>query len=167
VEAAIRSHPEVRAAAVLAGGDEDKRLRAFYEVAEGRVLAAGDLRAYLLERLPRFMLPAQLEPLDELPLTSNGKVDVRGLAGRASPSMATDNGYVAPRTPVEHELAAMWSELLDVERVGIRDDFFELGGHSLVATQLLSRVRTTFDAEVSMRSFFDAPTVEDLARLLG
>jgi aspartate racemase len=166
IEAAMRAHPEVRAAAVVSVGTEPKHLEAFYEGIDPGVPAVDDLRAHLLQRLPRYMVPTRLEPVDALPLTSNGKVDIDRLARRSSRDRGVQDGYVAPRTPVEQELAAMWSELLDVERVGVHDNFFDLGGHSLVATRLLSRVRATFEAEVTMRSFFDAPTVEDLARQL-
>jgi acyl-CoA synthetase (AMP-forming)/AMP-acid ligase II/acyl carrier protein len=166
VEAAIGSHPDVRAAAVVVGGDDSRRLEAFYEVAENHVLPPDSLRAHLQRRLPGYMVPSRLEPVDELPLTPNGKVDFERLSRRTSPDRSPDDGYVAPRTPVERKLVEIWSELLDVERIGVRDNFFDLGGHSLVATRLLSRVRASFDAEVTMRSFFDGPTVEALARLL-
>jgi acyl-CoA synthetase (AMP-forming)/AMP-acid ligase II len=167
VEAAICSHPAVRTAAVVTGGDGLKHLEAFYEVPGDGALAPDALRAYLTERLPRYMVPTLLEPVDELPLTPNGKLDVDRLSRRPSRQRGTQDGYIAPRTATEEKLVAMWSQLLDLERVGVRDNFFALGGHSLVATRLLSRVRATFDAEVTMRSFFDAPTVEDMARLLG
>ena len=166
VEAAICSHPAVRTAAVVTGGDELKHLEAFYAVTDDGALAPDALREYLRERLPGYMVPTLLEPVDEVPITPNGKLDVERLSRRRSRQRGTENGYVAPRTAAEQKLAAMWSELLDVERVGVRDNFFALGGHSLVATRLLSRVRATFDAEVTMHSFFDAPTIEDMARLL-
>jgi acyl carrier protein len=166
IEAAIGAHPDVRAAAVMVTGGSSPGLEAVYEVAERRVVEPETLRAHLAERLPAYMVPARLRPVPELPLTLNGKVDLERLSRATTREPGADGGYVAPRTPVEHDLAGLWSELLDVERVGVRDNFFDLGGHSLVATRLLSRVRARYDAEVTMRSFFEAPTIEDLARHL-
>jgi amino acid adenylation domain-containing protein len=121
------------------------------------------LRRYLEERLPEYMVPQAFVLLDELPLTPNGKVDRRALPvpDRTRPELEAE--YVAPRSAVEEVVAGIWSEILDVEQVGMYDDFFELGGHSLKATQVVSRVREALQVELPLRSLFEEPTVAGLA----
>ncbi|MFT4174750.1 MAG: amino acid adenylation domain-containing protein, partial [Rhodocyclaceae bacterium] len=163
VEAAIGSHAAVRAVTVQCRADAmgDAQLVA-YVVADGIDEAA--LRTYLRQHLPDYMLPAQCLFVDRIALTANGKVDRRALPepGARRPSDA----YVAPRSPLEEELAAIWCALLRRERVGVHDNFFELGGHSLLATQLVSRVREAFHVALPLRSVFAAGTVAELAALV-
>jgi amino acid adenylation domain-containing protein/FkbM family methyltransferase len=122
-----------------------------------------DVRAYLSEKLPDYMIPSALMLLDELPLTTNGKVDTRRLPDPDTTRNEPAQNLVAPRNPVEGVLANIWKEVLRVEEVGVHDNFFELGGHSLLATQVISRVRETFRIELSMRAFFEKPTAAGLA----
>src|ERR1044071_7087008 len=120
------------------------------------------LRQQLRERLPDYMLPSAFVIIDALPLTPNGKIDRRAL-----PDPFFDRqqeGYVAPRTPVEALMAEIWAEVLGVTRVGVEDDFFELGGHSLLATQVMARVARRFDVELPLRVLFETPTVAKLAQ---
>ncbi|HEX8650921.1 MAG TPA: amino acid adenylation domain-containing protein, partial [Pyrinomonadaceae bacterium] len=121
------------------------------------------LRSFLSEKLPEYMLPSAFVLLDELPLTPNGKVDRRALPppDQARPSL--EEGYIAPSTPVEELLTNIWAEVLGIEQVGVRDNFFELGGHSLLVTQLISRVRERCAVELPLRSLFESPTVAELA----
>jgi len=123
------------------------------------------LRNALAEQLPDYMTPASFVVLDEWPLTPGGKIDLRALP---APDSAKLQGrtLVAPRTPVEQTLAAIWSELLGLARVGIHDNFFESGGHSLLATQLISRVREKFQVEVALRQLFERPTIELFATVI-
>jgi hypothetical protein len=122
-----------------------------------------ELRDFLRSRLPEYMLPTDLLALDTLPLTSNGKLDRGALPAPdgARPELGTP--FVAPRTATEAALAALWTELLGIERVGVDDGFFDLGGHSLLATQLVSRVRDVLGVELSLRALFETPTVAGLA----
>jgi acyl carrier protein len=120
----------------------------------------GDLRAHLRESLPEYMVPAAFVGLERIPLTPNGKLDVRALP---APELASEESYVAPRTPTEEVLAGIWAEVLRLERVGVRENFFELGGHSLLATRVVSRVREAFGVEVPLRALFEGPTVAEIA----
>jgi acyl carrier protein len=165
VEAALRSHAGVREAAVTAREDEPGRARLVaYVVAEGgQPVEAAGLREHLRERLPEYMLPSFFVTLDSLPLTPSGKLDRRALPPPDGGRSDVAGEYVAPRTEAEGKLAAIWQEVLKVERVGVTDNFFELGGHSLLATQVISRVRESFGVELPLRKLFEAPTVGGLA----
>ncbi|MDY7092407.1 MAG: amino acid adenylation domain-containing protein [Acidobacteriota bacterium] len=126
-------------------------------------LDADALREALRQQLPEYMLPAVFVPLDEMPLTTAGKVDRRALPDPDPAARTTGREFVAPETPSEQTLAAMVEELLGVEGVGIYDSFFDLGGHSMLATQYLSRIRDAFEVELPLRTLFEAPTVASLA----
>jgi amino acid adenylation domain-containing protein len=164
VEAALRRHPGVTDCAVVAREDAPGTRRLVAYVAGGADPAA--LRAHLRDALPEYMVPAAFVALERLPLTPSGKLDRRALP---APELgAGEDGYVAPRTAEEAALAAIWAELLRVERVGVHDSFFELGGHSLLATRVVSRVRRELGVELPLRALFEAPTLEALAaRLAG
>ncbi|HEX3529710.1 MAG TPA: amino acid adenylation domain-containing protein [Thermoanaerobaculia bacterium] len=129
---------------------------------------APELRDFVAAALPESMIPTAFVLLDSLPLSPNGKVDRRRLPAPGLPPAASGSRFVAPRTPTEERLAAIWADLLGIDRlggrVGAEDDFFELGGHSLLATQVVSRVRETFGVELPLRAFFEAATVTALAR---
>ncbi len=158
IEAALLSHPTVAQAAVLALAEgAGRRLVAWLVGSE-----APDLRAFLSERLPEYMIPSAFAWLQSLPLSPNGKVDRRALAALA-PETRKDEGWVAPRTPVEELLAGIWSEVLAAERVGAHDGFFELGGHSLLAARVTSRIRARFGVELPLRAIFEASTLAALA----
>ncbi len=126
-----------------------------------------ELRQFLRDRLPAYMVPAAFVMLETLPLTPNGKVDRRSLAGLDLELGEPETPYVAPRTPVEELLASVWGDVLGLARVGIDDNFFHLGGHSLGATQLVARIREVFQVEVPVRAIFEAPTIAALAPQLG
>jgi len=162
VEAALAAHPSVRDAVVVAVGDGagGKRLVGYALAGEGGAPSRAELRAWLDERLPAYMVPSALVVLDAWPTTANGKVDRAALP---APDAAGDDGYEAPRTETEAAVAAVWADVLRLERVGVRDDFFALGGHSLLATQVMSRVRAEFRVELPLRLLFETPTVAALA----
>ena len=162
IEAVLAQAPDVRACVVLAREDAagDKRLVAY--VVGGDVAT---LRARLATKLPDYMVPSAFVMLDELPLTPNGKIDRKALPAPERASSA--RAYSAPRTAIEQTVAEIWAETLGVERVGLDDHFFELGGHSLLATRLVSRVREVCDAEASLRTLFEAPTLGAFVAKLG
>jgi len=168
IEATLAAHPAVRAAAVVAREDRpgDKRLVAYVVPAAGpaagRSPAVEELRAFLRQKLPDYMVPAAFVTLDALPLTPSGKVDRRALPAPDQGRPGLAGAFVAPRTPLEADLAGIFAQVLGLERVGIYDSFFELGGHSLLATRLVSRVREALRVELPLRSLFEAPAVADL-----
>ncbi|HVR99548.1 MAG TPA: amino acid adenylation domain-containing protein, partial [Thermoanaerobaculia bacterium] len=158
IEAALAEHPAVREAAVVAREDaQGERRLVAYVVADGEP----DLRGHLEAKLPAHMVPAAWVFLGALPLTANGKVDRRALPAPEAPRAG--EGYVAPRTPSEEAVAAIWREVLGVEQVGVHDDFFLLGGHSLSATRVASRLRQQLGAELSLAAIFECSTLEALA----
>ncbi|GAB4190085.1 MAG: hypothetical protein Fur006_31860 [Coleofasciculaceae cyanobacterium] len=122
------------------------------------------LRTYLQEKLPEYMVPGAFVMLSALPLTPNGKIDRKALPAPGLSRSALETTYVAPRTPIEKQLSKIWAEVLGVESVGIHDNFFNLGGHSLLVTQLVFRVRETFQVELPLRHLFEMPTLADLAK---
>ncbi|HKH48447.1 MAG TPA: amino acid adenylation domain-containing protein [Thermoanaerobaculia bacterium] len=163
IEAALVAHPAVHAAAVVVREtDSGDRLLVAWLTVEEAAPSPGELREWLLARLPEPYVPGLFAVLDALPLTPNGKVDRTALARRPLPGHTTASQ--APRTPLESAVAAVWAETLGVERVGVDDDFFALGGHSLLAARLVARLREALGVELPLRAVFEAPTVERLAR---
>jgi amino acid adenylation domain-containing protein/FkbM family methyltransferase len=158
VEAALRRHRGVRDCAVLARGEGGDRRLVAYVVGEA---GADALRRHLRRVLPEHMVPAALVPVEALPLTANGKLDRTALP--APEHGAAEDAYVAPRTPLEAELAAIWAEVLRLDTVGVEASFFDLGGHSLLATRVVSRVRESLGVEVPLRALFEGPSVAGLA----
>lgn len=127
----------------------------------------GTLCDFLADQLPSYMLPAAFVAVDTLPLTPSGKVDRKALAARAvdGATVTADNApFVAPRTPTEAQLAAIWADLLGIERISVQRDFFAAGGHSLLALQLIHRVQQAFQVDLPLAILFQAPTIAELAR---
>ncbi|NCQ83109.1 MAG: amino acid adenylation domain-containing protein [Microcystis aeruginosa W13-18] len=124
------------------------------------------VREFVQQKLPNYMVPQAFVLLNTLPLTPNGKVDRLALP---TPDTATRNlatGFLAPRTAIETQMSQIWSEVLGVERIGIKDNFFELGGHSLLATQVISRSRDLFSVELSLQNLLEYPTIANLAEII-
>jgi hypothetical protein len=112
------------------------------------------------------MIPSSFVLLEALPLTPNGKVDRRALPAPDSTYRAFGDTYVAPKTPVEQQIAQIWEEVLHLTQVGRHDNFFDLGGHSLLATQVMARIRTSLQTDVPLRTLFESPTIAGLATVL-
>jgi surfactin family lipopeptide synthetase C len=153
-------------ATVQDAADADKQLVAYVVMKNGAWEPVTQLRDYLKARTAGYMVPDSFIPLHALPLTTNGKIDRARLAELSNTNGASDDNFVAPRTELEAELAALWSEILKVERVGIKDNFFDLGGHSLLATRLVFQVREHFNVEFPLRALFEAPTIATLAPVI-
>jgi amino acid adenylation domain-containing protein len=162
IETALRAHPEVESAVVIARSSPENEVQlTAYVVPRHRNSARSDqLRDFLARSLPDYMIPSVIMSLETLPLTPNGKIDRKALP---VPRPETSQQPVAPRTPVEVALADIWKEVLRVEEVSIYDDFFAHGGHSLIATRLVSQIRDRFDVEVPIRAVFEKRTIEKLA----
>ncbi|MDQ1290073.1 MAG: hypothetical protein QG622_3639, partial [Actinomycetota bacterium] len=124
------------------------------------------LRRFLADRLPPYLVPSVVIPVDVLPTTAHGKVDRARLSLPAGDDPLGEEGFVAPRTALERTLAGFWGDALGNDRVGVRDDFFALGGHSLIAASVVARIERECEVRVSLRRFFENPTVEESARLV-
>ncbi len=161
IEARAGEHPQVREAVVVAREDApgDRRLVAYY-VGAAEVEA---LRAHLAERLPDYMVPAAYVRMEAFPLTPSGKLDRKALPAPEGGAFVT-RAFEAPEGETEQALAAIWAEVIGVERVGRWDHFFELGGHSLLAVRVVSRVRQALGLEVAMGDIFVRPVLADFAR---
>jgi len=168
IEAGLSHHPSVREAAVLLQENEPGNQRLVAYIVSHSKLSVQDsqliesLRSFLKEKLPEYMIPSAFVVLKALPLTPNGKIDRQALPAPSIAANFTDT-FVGPRTPGEEILAGIWSQLLNLKKVGIHDNFFDLGGHSLLITQLLAKVRECFQVELPLRVLFEAPTVAGLA----
>ncbi|MFD9741897.1 amino acid adenylation domain-containing protein, partial [Umezawaea sp. NPDC059074] len=165
VETVLTRHPDVREVVVVARQDGDhKRLVAYMMSLTTTVPTTTDLRSWLADRLPDYMVPSAFVVLDAIPMTSNGKVD-RGALPAPDPTAAR-TGHVEPRTDVERDVADIWSQVLGVPDIGVRDNFFDLGGDSILSIRVISRLRAAFDVEMSPRSLFTRPTVAGIAELV-
>ena len=165
IEAALKKHAGVREAIVLARADlgsTAKRLVAYVVAAPGVTLPAAELRTFLAEWLPDYMIPSVFMVVAELPLSANGKIDRKALPAPDLAAQLSGTDFVAPRTPLEHATAALWCEVLGLDRVGIHDNFFDLGGHSLLATRLVARLPAALGVELPLRTIFESPTIAEM-----
>ncbi|MEG4112400.1 MULTISPECIES: amino acid adenylation domain-containing protein [unclassified Microcoleus] len=174
IESTLSQHPDVQEAVILAHEEDSGSKRLVAYLVLNSAVAGGhggtapthsalikNLRSFLREQLPDYMVPASFMFLEAMPLTPNGKVDFKAL-----PAPETNNSnadFIAPQTLEEQVLAEIWAEVLGLKQVGINDNFFELGGHSLLATQLIAKVRDRFHVELSLRCLFQSPSVASLA----
>jgi amino acid adenylation domain-containing protein len=161
VSARLRQHPAVSEAVVVAREDApgDKRLVA-YVLGDSTLPAIGaELRAFIREALPEYMVPSAIIPLDRLPLTPNGKLDRKALPPPAPVAMPSAEAGLAPRNSLEGAIAAIWCDVLGIPSVDIDRNFFDLGGHSLLAAQVASRLLEVFQLDVPLRMVFLSPTV--------
>lgn len=166
IEAVIAQHPAIAScvAMVRSDGPAGMRLVAYYVASDDR-LDRGTLRAWSAARLPEFMVPAAFVAIATLPLTANGKVDRRALPAPTDKATDTGREYIAPRTPLEHDIAAVWGEVLGRERVGVDDDFFTIGGHSLLAMRVIGRLSEVLPVRLTISALFEARTVANLAAI--
>lgn len=168
IEAALEQYPAIDQNVVIVREDMpgDKRLVAYIVANQQSTPSVSELRSFLSQKLPEYMVPSAFVFLDALPRTPNGKVDRANLLPPEKIRPELDEEFIAPRNAVEQIVADIWCELLRIERVGVMDNFFDLGGHSLLATQIISRVRDLFQIELPLRRIFEAPTIDGLAEAL-
>ncbi|NEO46358.1 MAG: non-ribosomal peptide synthetase [Moorea sp. SIO4A3] len=165
IEAVLFEHPKVKEAAVKhQDNGEEKKLVGYIVPLEGEHLSNKELHNYLKQHLPDYMIPALFVMLAALPLTPNGKVNRLALPDTKQETVSTREDYVAPRTNIEKTLVSIWSQILNLQQVGIYDNFFLLGGDSLQAMRVVSQVRSTLNIELPLRSLFEFPTVIEWAK---
>jgi natural product biosynthesis luciferase-like monooxygenase protein/amino acid adenylation domain-containing protein len=170
IENALNAHPAILDTVVVANeyAAGEKQLVAFLVPAASAAPRTAELRSYLKDKLPEYMLPAVFVSLDALPLTPNGKLNRAAL--RAMPISTVPNlkeNYIAPRTVAEEVVAEIWESALGLEQIGVQDNFFELGGNSLIAIRIIARLREVFQVELPLRGLFDMPTVAGIVNLMG
>jgi amino acid adenylation domain-containing protein len=166
IEATLGQHERVREVVVMAREEKEagiKQLIAYVVPVQVESVTPGELRAYLTELLPEYMVPGSFVLLEKFPLTQNGKIDFKALPQPGEAELEPEETYVAPRNSVEETITCIWSPLLGVERVGVNDNFFALGGNSIFAIQLASRLNKAFNLELQLRLIYDQPTVAALA----
>jgi amino acid adenylation domain-containing protein len=169
IEAVLQQHPAIQQAVVVAtrvaraGLTDDKRLIAYLLQDEAQPLTTAELRAWLKERVPDYLVPAAFVTLAAFPLTANGKIDRQALPAPDYTELGASEVFVAPSSVAEMAITKIWCDALGIEKIGIHDNFFALGGHSLIATRVLSRLRDAFQIDLPLRSLFDSPTVAGLA----
>lgn len=163
IEHALREHEKVEDAVVIARPDATGDVLLLAYVTGREKLDVGVLRAFLLTKLPNYMVPAAFMQLVRLPLTDSGKVDRKNLPVTDVMSTSAAVEYVAPRNDIETALVGIWKEVLGKVNIGVKDNFFELGGHSLKAMRLFSRISKDFDVSYSLDALFSRPTIEDMA----
>ena len=167
IEAALRSHPDIREAVVVARSETfgDKRLTAYVVSERAAVSAIKQWRSFLKERLPEYMVPSSFVAVDALPLTPNGKVDRRTLENRELPQLSSHE-TVGPTDPIANELTRIWQSVLGIESTAPEDNFWDLGGHSLLAARLTQQVEQAFGTRLTLSALIEAPTLGQLAALI-
>jgi amino acid adenylation domain-containing protein len=165
VEAVLNQHPHVFKTVVIVREDipGDKRLIAYIIPEAQATLSPSELREFLKQKLPDYMIPSAFVQLDKFPLTPNGKINRRALPAPNWEEIDRKT-FVVPRTEIEVKIAEIWSQVLDVKNMGVDDNFFDLGGHSLLATQVISRLFQVFGVKLSFISFFTTPTIAGLSQ---
>jgi len=166
IETRLMTHPNVRETVVLALDDAgDKRLIAYLVARKTPAPSTQELRAFLKQHLPEYMVPSAFVALDQMPLTAHGKVDRRTLAVIQPHELPSNERYVAPRNELEMSVAKIWSEVLNVPKVGIRDNFFDLGGHSMMAVRLFAQIKKQLGLDFPLSALFEHPNIEQLVKL--
>ncbi|RUR75333.1 non-ribosomal peptide synthetase [Chlorogloeopsis fritschii PCC 9212] len=165
IESLLCLHPTVKDAVVMVREDVagDQRLVSYLVLQPESSLAVDNLRSFLQEKLPDYMIPSAFVPLQTFPLTANGKVDRKALPAPDKISADIEQFFVAPRNSLEEQVVDIWSQVLRIEKVGIHNNFFALGGHSLLVTQLISRIRDALGVELLIQDVFANPTVAELS----
>ena len=164
IESVLQSYEGVRQSVVVAKEREggDKYIVGYY-VSE-KELDEEEIERYLGDKLPEYMIPSKLKRIEEIPVTVNGKIDKKGLP---EVDFIDEVNYVEPRNEIERKMCEIWSEVLGIDRVGIKDDFFRLGGHSLLATRLINRINTEYSKKIHVGKIFEYKNIEKFSILLS
>ena len=168
VEAVLRQHPRINETVVIAQEDTggEKRIVAYLVPIGSEALTTAELRSFLRDKLPEYMLPSIFVTLKSMPLTPNGKIDRRMLPAPSDAELAPTSTFAAPKDIVESRLAQIWENVLDVRPIGLKDNYFEMGGHSLLAVKLMKRIEDAFGKNLPIATLLQAPTIEQLAAIL-
>jgi acyl carrier protein len=166
VEAALRQERGVKEAAVVVRGEQagEKQLVGYVVSDDEEWLGEVELKARLRARLPEYMVPSVVVKLAEMPVNRRGKLDRQALPAPDGARPQLQREFIAPRTPVEHMLAEIWSQVLGIEEIGVKDNFFALGGQSILAAQVIGQVHAAINIELPAYDLFENPTIMDLAR---
>ncbi|MDW3192770.1 MAG: amino acid adenylation domain-containing protein [Cytophagales bacterium] len=168
VEHHLLNHEAILECAVIVKEEEQtyqNELVAFIRITS-EILDEQSIRAFLSDDLPGYMIPAQFIVLEEMPQTSSGKIDRKALVFQNGETLESGLDYLPPESDTEEKLVKIWEELLERERIGIRDHFFEIGGHSLKATRMIGRIQKQFEIKVPLKRLFEAPTIQQLALVI-
>ncbi|PSB11065.1 non-ribosomal peptide synthetase [Pleurocapsa sp. CCALA 161] len=166
IELTLNQHPDLQESVVVVREEQTnyQSLVAYGVPHQESAPSIEELRYFLQEKLPNYMIPSVFVLLDNLPLTPNGKIDRQSLPRPEQVRSHNSGIFVAPRTPIEEILVEIWRDLLKVEQISIYDNFFDLGGHSLLTTQLLAKIRETLQIDISLRSLLETPRIDSLAQ---
>ena len=169
IESVLGLHQAVRENVAIAREDtpHEIRLVSYVVLNPGQVLTGMDLRGFLKEKLPAFMIPSKFVLLEKLPFTPNGKIDRRALPKPNDDFPENDVPDILPRTDVEKKIGSIWKEVLNLEKVGLMDNFFDLGGHSLLVIQVRTRLEKFFGKKISMMEMFQYPTISTLSEFFN
>jgi amino acid adenylation domain-containing protein len=164
IEAALRQHPQLREAVVdvYEPFPGDKRLAAYLVLKKDPTPSIAELRDFIKEKMPEFMIPSAFVFLDALPITPNGKLDRKNLPSPDIREQVSNEGFISPRNPVEKQLAGIWGKILRINHIGVRDNFFELGGYSLLAIQVIIEVNKLLNISLPLSVIYQSPTIEEL-----
>jgi aspartate racemase len=168
IETVLSQHPAVNEAVVVAREDApgDRRLMAYAVLKSGQSLEATEARSFLKAKLPEYMVPSAFVFLDSLPVTQNGKIDRNALLATRPTLPKKEEAFTAARDELELQLAQVWERILRTRPIGLKDNFFDLGGHSLLAVRLISQVEKVTGRRLSLATLFQAPTIEEQAKLV-
>lgn len=168
IESVISQYEDVREVVVAAreGQEGDKNLAAYMVSGSDSKIEPAELRSFLRQKLPDYMIPSAFVQLERMPLTPNGKIDRKALPAPERDLALEQEGFEAPRTETEKKLAEIWSEVLSIDNIGVHDNFFDLGGHSLLAIRMFTAIEETFRKSIPLATLFEAGTIEQLASIL-
>jgi len=166
IEQNILLNTEVSSTSVMIRGNNSEDLELIAYITSDQKIKSENVRSFLLDKLPSYMIPSVFIQLKELPLTINGKVDAKRLVELGEIELKNKSEYVAPRNETENKLVEIWGKILNVEKIGIRDDFFALGGHSIKATRLINEYQKLFDIKLALKEVFENSTIELHAMLI-
>ncbi|MFC1617491.1 amino acid adenylation domain-containing protein, partial [Candidatus Margulisiibacteriota bacterium] len=166
IETMIKETKNVNQVLVLAK-KETNQLIAFLEPDKGQKINTDNIRQYLTEELPDYMVPGAFIVVDKFPLTPNKKIDRKALAAMEIDVERSEKGLIRPRNKIERELVRIWENILKVKPIGVNDNFFELGGHSLMIVSMVAQAKKKMNANVSLSAFLQNPTIENVANIIG